>query len=966
MRKIVFASLALVMSLTASAKDYKYTVVKGDPMQTRIYTLDNGLRVYLSVNSEKPRVTAHIAVNTGSHNDPADCTGLSHYLEHLMFKGTTQFGTTDYSKEKPLLDQITARYEEYRRLTDAGARREKYHEIDSLSQLAAAYNIPNEYDKLMALIGSNNSNAYTSYDVTCYTEDVPSNEVERWARIQSDRFRNLVIRGFHTELEAVYEEKNISLTNDSEKQIDALFSHLYPTHSYGTQTVIGTQDHLKNPSIVEIMRYYNRYYVPNNVAICMAGDMDPDKVIAVIDREFGSWKAGADTAPRQFAPLAPLTQPVEATVVGPQQKSVMIGWRFKGEGSMQHDTLEVLSNVLTNERCGLIDVDVNQKALTLSATSGTYGLKDYSSLLLLATPKEGQTLAEAKQILLDEVKKLKAGDFDEGLLKASINNLKRNQLQELEDNRSRVSEMVDAFINGETWADHVGRIDRMSRITKADIVAFARQYLTDGYVAVYKETGVDSTVKKIDKPAITPIPTNRDYKSKFVAEVEAGHMPPIEPVFVDYKKELTFTTTKHRLPVVYKRNTENQLFGLTYMWEFGQQADNRYRTAADYARLLGTSKMSLEELQKKFYSLACNYSINVSDEVISISLEGLHENMAEAVGLLEQAFADLKPDAGQYRKYVSNTLNARELQKTDQRTCFNALVEYGMHGKRNAQTNVMSASELNATSPATLTGLLKGLNAMAHTVYYYGPASESELCRIIDANHKTAKRLAAVPENKPYEWVNTPKSEVIIAPYDAKNIYMRMFATEGRQLDIDRLPMIRTFNEYFGGGMNTIVFQELREARALAYTANANYVAPSRKGQPEYTSMLIISQNDKLMDCVNAFREITDNMPENESAFATAKQNLMKSIAAQRTTKQGIIRSYIAAKRRGIDYDVNRNVYNQVQQMTMSDVARFMKDNIAGHPLRYLILGNESELDIKSLEKVAPVRRVSLEEIFGY
>ena len=233
----------LVLGMTALAKDYKYTTVKGDPMQVRIYTLDNGLKVYLSVNKEKPRIQTYIAVRTGSRNDPHETTGLAHYLEHLMFKGTKTFGPSDPVKEAPLLDEIEQRYEKYRKLTDPAARKQAYHEIDSVSQLAARYNIPNEYDKLMASIGSEGSNAYTSNDVTCYVEDIPSNEVENWAKIQSDRFQNMVIRGFHTELEAVYEEYNIGLANDGEKEWDALNAKLFPTHPYGTQTTIGTQQH---------------------------------------------------------------------------------------------------------------------------------------------------------------------------------------------------------------------------------------------------------------------------------------------------------------------------------------------------------------------------------------------------------------------------------------------------------------------------------------------------------------------------------------------------------------------------------------------------------------------------------------------------------------------------------------------------------------------------------------------------
>ena len=277
MKKVFLFICCALISVTSMARSYEE--VKGDPMKTRIYTLDNGMKVYLSVNKEHPRITAHIAVNTGSKNDPAEYTGLAHYLEHLMFKGTPSFGTANYEAEKPLLDKICSLYEEHRTLTDPAQRKAKYHEIDSVSQIAAQYFIPNEYDKMMTAIGSQGTNAYTSYDVTCYIENIPSNELERWCIVQSDRFQNMVIRGFHTELEAVYEEKNINMTKDNNKAYNAMLKKLFPCHSYGTQTTIGTQEHLKNPSQVAIMEYYKKFYVPNNIAICMAGDLDPDKTI---------------------------------------------------------------------------------------------------------------------------------------------------------------------------------------------------------------------------------------------------------------------------------------------------------------------------------------------------------------------------------------------------------------------------------------------------------------------------------------------------------------------------------------------------------------------------------------------------------------------------------------------------------------------------------------------------------------
>ncbi|MDE6649696.1 MAG: insulinase family protein, partial [Muribaculaceae bacterium] len=398
---------ALMVARTAAAYTHNFDTVPDDPMHSLIYTLPNGLKVFMSVNRDQPRIQTNIAVRVGGKNDPAETTGLAHYLEHLMFKGTRQFGTDNAEAEQPLLDEIERRYEEYRMITDEAVRRQKYHEIDSVSQLAAQYFIPNEYDKLMAAIGAQGTNAFTSNDVTCYVEDIPSNEIENWARIQADRFRNMVIRGFHTELEAVYEEYNIGLGSDMNKLYEALLNKLFPTHPYGTQTTIGTQQHLKNPSITNIKNYFAKWYVPNNVAICMAGDFEPDEVMAVLEKHFGQWRPGDDVAQPQFPKLEPLTAPVDSTVVGLEAESVCIGWRSDRAQSLQNDTLELIDAVLSNGKAGLLDLDLNQEMKVMVAQSGVEALLDHGIFILLGMPKEGQTLEEVRALLLGEIEKLK-------------------------------------------------------------------------------------------------------------------------------------------------------------------------------------------------------------------------------------------------------------------------------------------------------------------------------------------------------------------------------------------------------------------------------------------------------------------------------------------------------------------------------------------------------------------------------
>ena len=965
--KYVMMAGLLIGALNATAKDYHYTTVPGDAMKTRIYTLDNGLKVYMSVNKEKPRLQANIAVRTGSRNDPAETTGLAHYLEHLMFKGTKKFGTTDAVKEAPYLDEITRRYEAYRKLTDPAQRKQAYHEIDSVSQLAAKYNIPNEYDKLMTSIGSEGTNAYTSNDVTCYVENIPNNEIENWAKVQSDRFQNMVIRGFHTELEAVYEEKNISMASDGTKEFAALWKLLTPTHPYGTQTTIGEQEHLKNPSIVNIKNYFHRYYVPNNVAIVLAGDFDPDKTIEVIDKYFGSWKKSDNLTRPEFSAQPEITAVKDTTVVGKDAENVMLGWRFKGANDAQNDYLDIISDLLSNGKAGLLEVDLEQKMKLQGAGAFPYALHDYTAFLLEGIPNKDQKLEDARALLLEEMAKLRRGEFSDDLLPSVIANKKLNYYKGLDSNDNRASMMVDAFINDQKWEDVAKQIERQSKFTKQDIVDFANKYLReDNFVCVYKRMGVDSTLKKIEKPIITPIPANREYESAFVKEIKNSEVAPIEPRFLDFKQDLTVSKTSKKLPLLYKKNTEDGLFNLVFYYDFGDEKDIRYSYAANYLNYIGTDKKSVSDIKQAFYKLACNYSVSQGSKSLQISLNGLNENLPAALNLLEEVLHNAKADKATWNQFIDLIEKSHADMKTNQKSNFSYLWNYCTYGPYNSARNAINTDDLRKMDPQELLNLLAGLNNIEHTVLYYGPYSEKELNSLLAKEHKTAKKLNPVPEGKEYKMEQITKNEICIAPYEAKNIYLRKYQNEGKIFDVNNIGVISLFNEYFGGGMNAIVFQELRETRGLAYNAGSYYVRPGRKNDSEYFFTHIISQNDKMMDCIKVFDQITDSLPQNEAAFNLAKQSLTKSLQSMRTTKFGVLNAYMSAQKMGIDYDLNKKLYEQIPSITLQDITNFEKQNIVGKPYRMVILGDEKNLDMESLKKIAPIKHLTQEEIFGF
>lgn len=971
MRSSLLTAGLLTLATAASAQGYTYKSVPNDPMQTRIYTLKNGLTVYLSVNNEKPRIQTYIAVRTGSRNDPPETTGLAHYLEHLMFKGTTHFGTSNLEAERPYLDSIEARYEYYRTLTDPAQRKACYHAIDSLSQLAAQYNIPNEYDKMMASIGAEGTNAYTSNDVTCYVENIPSNEIDNWLKVESDRFQNMVIRGFHTELEAVYEEYNMGLAKDGNKLFTALMAKLFPTHPYGTQTTIGRGEHLKNPSITNIKNYFKRYYAPNNVAICMAGDFNPDEVIAKIDHYFGQWKPNPNLSSPQYAPMAPITSPQDTTIIGQEQAMVYLGWRFPEGRALSSDTLAVIGELLNNGRAGLMDLDINQQMKALGVFAGLNTMNEYSMFIAGGVPLEDQTLPELRQLMLDEIAKLKRGEFSDDLLPSVVNNMKRDFYKQLESNQFRANAYVDAFINRQDWEQAVGQIDRISKMTKAEIVAFANKYLNDNYVCVYKEQGVDTSIKKVEKPAITPIPTNNDKHSAFLQEVINDTPEPIQPVFVDYEKDMTQATTKKQTPMLYKQNTENGLFTLQLRYPgLGTETCPMYDYAYEYLNYVGTKKMTNEQIKQQLYKLACDYSVSQSDDELVITLQGLSENMMSALRIVKDLIDNGQADEEAWKSYVALVLKSRADNKANQEANFSALFNYGRYGEYNPNRNtIVSENTLKSMSAQTVLDYAKAIYTQMPNVLYYGPMSLADLSTQIDKMkfYTPGKVKFKMPRLvRPYKTQETSKNEVYIAPYDAKNVYMIQYHNANQKWTPERAPIISLFNEYFGGSMNAIVFQEMREARGLAYSASAYYASPSRTDDPEYFYTYIITQNDKMGDCIRQFNLLLDSIPEREAAVEVARQSLMKSIASSRTTKFGILTSYWYNQKRGLNYDLRRTIYEQLPKITLRDLVEFEKEYMAEKPYRYIILGDEKELDMDLLQKIGPIKRLSTEEIFGY
>lgn len=785
----------------AASAGYTYRYVTNDPMNTRFYTLKNGLTVILSPNKKEPRIAARIAVRAGSNTDPKDHTGLAHYLEHLLFKGTDKYGSLDWTKEKPYLDEIDDLYEEYNSTTDAAQRKTIYHVIDSVSGIAARYAIANEYDKMMASIGSQGSNAHTWVEETVYEENIPSNAIDKFLTIQAERFRNPIFRIFHTELEAVYEEKNRTLDNDQWKIQEAMHYLLFPTHNYGQQTTIGTIEHLKNPSLKAIRAYYYKYYVPNNMAVILAGDFNPDELIRKVDAAFTYMQPHPVEGYK-----GPVEQPVKGPIVkeiyGPSSETMRMVYRVGPANSKEAQLADITASILSNGKAGLLDLNLNKQQKVLSAGAGVRQYKDYGIFLLAGTPKQGQTLEQVKDILLEQINKLKKGEFDESLIKAIVSNLKLSEMQAREDNTNRVENIVDEFIKdrGEQWDKNVSFLDDAEKLTKKDIVEFANQFFTDeDYAVIYKRKGEDKSIVKVDKPPITPVETNAGKQSDFVKMITKDPLPSIKPVWIDYTKDIQ-RSKAGIADVLYVPNKENSLFRLHYYFDQGSWNNKVLPIALQYLQFLGTDKYSAEEITKQFYNLAASFSANAGNEETNITISGLQENFDKAVSLFDQLLRNCKPDEAALAALKDRLLKARANNLTNKQAIAQAARSYALYGENNPFNYVLTNTEIQALKAEDLVGLLHSLPNYKHEVLYYGPAPVAKLTTAITKLHSLPKSWTATPAAVTFKPLKQSSNMVLFTDYDAVQSEIYWVKDLGGY-DPKQSAKIDIYNNYFGGGM---------------------------------------------------------------------------------------------------------------------------------------------------------------------
>ena len=778
--------------------------------------------------------------------------------------------------------------------------------------------------------------------------------------IEQERFSELTLRLFHTELESVYEEFNRAQDNDGRLVNYALMELLFPNHPNGQQTTLGRPEHLKNPSMKAIHEYFNNFYVPNNMAMILVGDLDFDQTIQAVNDTFGKLKP-VDFPEKEEVEEAPLNKIVTKTVKSPAMPRLQMAWRTASFGSKEARLAEVCAQILSNNgEVGLIDINLNQKQKVLRAGAFSYAFKKYGYISLVIIPKENQGFEEAEQLLLDQIDLIKKGDFPEWMLEAVYNDMKLQRLKAWETANGLAMTLYDNFIKDRSWAQELEEMQDFQSITKEDVVDFAQNFFRDNYAVVYKEQGDNENLIRVEQPKITPVKINRTEDSVFFKEIKAMPTTDIKPKFIDYDKEISKTEIAGH-EVSYVHNKYSDLAQMNLLFPFGKDNDRYLELAFTLMDYLGTDDRSAEDIKAGFYRLGITQNFQVTKDHISVMISGLEDQMPEAIKLIFHYLQNLKADESTYKEVVATILEARAYNKKDKSKVLNALTNYAKYGPKSRLTDVVTTQELNDLNAEFLVDKIKHLTHYPFEVFYYG--KQFELFKNSVSNYLRVATQTP-PADKVYDEPKT-SGDIYFTEYDMVQTEM-MKVGRADVVNPFAFGNVNVFNEYFGRGLSSIVFQELRESRSLAYSAYVSYSASQNLGDHNYVFTYIGTQPDKLNQANEAIDELLENFPLIPPQFENARNTMLKQIASGRINRQNIFFKHYNLKKLGVYHDLRKDIYQQIETMTLEDLHHFFEKEVKSVKFNTALIGKKADIQKNNPSLVKQWKELSLEEIFGY
>jgi predicted Zn-dependent peptidase len=957
-RIVPLALLIILLTPTAS-----FALEPAGPMGVYVHRLDNGLTVLLTEHRESPRFYAEIVVRAGSKHDPAETTGLAHYLEHLLFKGTQRYGTTDFGKEKAHLDRIRKLYEQHFHEEDPAKRKAIYAQINEESQKAAKYAIPNEFDQVYDALGAKDLNAHTWQEETVYKASLPSNRLEQWAKVESERFSQPVLRLFQPELEVVYEEKNRSMDNKGRAISQAVERLLYKAHPYGQQLTIGEAEHLKKPSIQNIEAFYAAHYVPENMALILSGDFDKENAIEIIERYFSKWEA-KPTPKTPSWKESPLQGVERVTVQYPAESMLIMSFRTEGRNHKDAEALRIVDMILDNSVAGLINLNLNETQRLRQAGSYPMMHNDYGAQYLWAIPKADQSLEEAEALLIEQLAQIKKGAFEDWILPAIVTDYKKHHMKSAETNKGRVNMLRDGFIAGQPWNYTANQIARMEKLTKDDVIRAANKYFGENYVIGHRVDGTH-TVTSIEKPTFDSIDIDPTKRSVFMKEVLEMKTSPSSPTFIESGRNFQRKDMGNGQVLYHATNPINSLFQLTITLEMGSLQESRMGFAGLLLNKSGNKRFSSQELKKEWYKLGTRFDIETHPNRTKLKISGVDENLEASLTLLRSTLDSPRADQETLDALVNIQISRRKDSAKDPQVLSHALREYARFQDKSTYLTRLPAKQARKLTAKELLSLIQSLPGYAHTIEYTGPRSLDGLTKILEKDYPADGKLKAPPTYHARKMQWPEETTVYLFHKEAAQALAYLDFPEG-SYDEATYPLIELYNDYFAGNMNSIVFQELRESRALAYTARARYSHGKRVEDENVMSGFIGTQADKTPEALKVFIDLIDNLPRSEARFLGSKTAIESRYQTTKTAFRSILSRVRKWERLEIPVDPRPNRAKAVDKLQIDDLFKFHNEHIANRKKVISIVGDKTKIGLDPLATLGKVEEVDLKTIFVF
>ena len=716
-------------------------------LKVKEYRLENGLTVWLNEDHSQPKVFGAVVVKAGAKDCPD--TGIAHYFEHMMFKGTDRIGTLDYESEKVLLDSIAMKYDELAMTEDTAARARLQKEINELSIRSSEYVIPNEFNRLINRFGGSGLNAATSYDATIYFNTFSPQYMVQWAEINSERLINPVFRLFQSELETVYEEKNMYGDFIGGQVMDTLMARYFGPHPYA-YPIIGSTKNLKNPRLTEMHKFFEDYYVASNMALILSGDFDAQQVMPILEKAFSRIRSG--NAPKQEKVMLPPFNGRETMKVKfpiPFIKAMGLGFRGVSANHEDQVALNIAVNLLNNANgTGYLDKLMVEHKL-MGALAINESMNEAGILAVAIMPKLLiQSYSSAEKMVWDEINRVKNGDFSDEMFNSLKLEQKRQYASSLENIDSRATVMMNLFSQGKSWNDYLNEVARIESITKEDVVRVAQKYFSNNYLCVTKSTG-KYPKDNLPKPAFSPVvPRNADASSSYAKQLEKIPEQQVAPRIIDFEKDVKTSKLTPLVTLYTTPNPLNDIFTLNISYGIGALEQPELMQLTNYLQLLGTESLSFEQFRSRLQSIGSTLAFDVTPDAFVMKVTGFDNHIDETMELVGDFIRHAKADDKKLRQIVDDAKVSEKAFFKSGHNVASALLEQVKYGDQSRYLRKLSLSQIKKLKGKDMLAIYDKVRSVQCDLHYCGTLPVEKVIGTI-RQHLPLERTT-VASNSPY------------------------------------------------------------------------------------------------------------------------------------------------------------------------------------------------------------------------